>query len=373
MNNKLIKNTISKVVNIVKNRANSLKSRITSALAGHALVSFALPFINDKDNGTHAAIAKKTVKVNNKTYGILDVILNVLNNYTLFKTIFKILGPKFKLLAPFLIISFKFFRRSFTLFAYFNTLYAIIILVVWYNTGRDIDTSIFALFQLIIIQFNWLLEYWGYNLDTLLSILKNQLNKIAYIFENNNTSNSHDDDEVKKSSNVISEMKKTHDAVKDTDIIKNSTINYYVIAGIFLTFTAIIATIYFNPYGITDLLIGFFHTSANAAIESIKEWTSSWVRPRYGDDDDNLFRRIRWSAIFTPWRRNFRREELDISEQEAVFALENTDTVPFLSGNKINSIFNPYQLNDLYQEVDLKPQYQTVKGTYITGDISSKK
>ena len=87
MKTKLLKSTVSRVVNSAKNKAKSLKTlkpRITS-------------------------VAKNTVKVN-KSFGIFDVILNIFNNYNTFKTIFKFLSINYKLLAPSLLLAFMFFR-----------------------------------------------------------------------------------------------------------------------------------------------------------------------------------------------------------------------------------------------------------------------
>ena len=121
MKTKLLKSTVSRVVNSAKNKATSLKTlkpRITS-------------------------VAKNTVKVN-KSFGIFDVILNVFNNYSTFKTIFKFLAPKYKLLAPSLLIAFMFFRTNFRRIAILNTVLTIIVgFAIYYSDKKDTDPSIF--------------------------------------------------------------------------------------------------------------------------------------------------------------------------------------------------------------------------------------
>ena len=212
MKTKLLKSTVSRVVNSAKNKAKSLKTlkpRITS-------------------------VAKNTVKVN-KSFGIFDVILNIFNNYNTFKTIFKFLSINYKLLAPSLLIAFMFFRKNFRRFAILNTIITIIAgFVIYYTDKKDTDPSIFLGFQLIVFIFNFVLDYCGLRFDNILNIFDKQLNNIADGMEHLDKINKSSDEDDNKSSNIINEMKKTHDNVKDSDIIKNSTPNYYVIAGIII-------------------------------------------------------------------------------------------------------------------------------------------
>ena len=192
---------------------------------------------------------------------------------------------------------------------------------------------------------NWVLEYCGLSIDNISSIFNKQLNNIADGIEHLDKINKSSDEDDNKSSNIINEMKKTHDNIKDSDIIKNSTPNYYIIAGIIITITAIVATIYFNPYGITDYLIGCYHST----VESIKQWTQSWVRPKYSDDDDNFFKRIRWSSIFTPWKVKARREELSRFVNDnlngEIPIWDNSDNLNNAYDNGDSSIAGPSNIN----------------------------
>ena len=94
MKNKLIKNTISKVVNNAKSRATTIKGKVVSAPVAKATVK-------------STPIAKVT-----KTLSFFDVIISIFNNYSMLKNIYNIIGPKFKIMAPIILVYYMFFLED---------------------------------------------------------------------------------------------------------------------------------------------------------------------------------------------------------------------------------------------------------------------
>ena len=335
MKNKLLKNTVSVLKDTVVKKA--LKK--------------ATPIKKTVLNSTKSTSAKQLPFPRRGKISSLNNILNIFNIINtlagLLAPLYKVIGPKLKIfasLASFLFVYWVYFRKSFKVFAFITGFYTIVLIIISYaaqHTGNEVSFKVSVLTQILSVPFVYILDKLNISYESIIQFFKDILDNINNKIEDLNNDTSHTpkledaaQDKGSNINNVTQEMKKAHEAVKDTDIIKNSfpnyaaQHNYYVIAGILASISIITLTLYFNPYGVTDLLSGYYH----ACLDFIKDWTSSWFRPK-GDDGDSFFKRIRWSAIFTPWKRSA--------------LLADLPRVPEPSGShKAFKVFYPYEAKD---------------------------
>ena len=367
MKNKLLKNTVSilkdTVVKKALKKANPIKKTVL--------------------NTTKSTSANKLILPKRGKMSSLNNILNIFNFISLLAgllaPLYKVIGPKLKIfasLAPILLVSWVYFRKTFKVFAFITGFYTIVLIIISYaaqHTGNEVSFKVSVLTQILSVPFVYILDKLNISYESIIQFFKDILDNISNKIEDLNNDTSHnpknEDAPQDKGSNITQEMKKTHEAVKDTDIIKNSIPNYnhyYVIAGILASISIIALTLYFNPYGVTDLLSGCYH----ACLDFIKDWTSSWFRPK-GDDGDSFFKRIRWSAIFTPWKRSARLEDLRREAKNAASGLNDFTTTVWNASDDGSDIglhdFNPSQSTPFVNTEQAAFSYvEPVRETIIT-------
>ena len=127
MKNKLLKNTVSilkdTVVKKALKKANPIKKTVLNTT---------------KSTSANKLILPKRVKMSS-----LNNILNIFNFISLLAgllaPLYKVIGPKLKIfasLAPILLVSWVYFRKTFKVFDFITGFYTIVLIIISYYTGN---------------------------------------------------------------------------------------------------------------------------------------------------------------------------------------------------------------------------------------------